>query len=52
MDELPTELLLSVLSLCDLTDLQSIALVCRGWHTLALELRKGLVCVNELEEQS
>lgn len=52
MDNLPDEIVLGITKHCQVTDLQSISLVCKQWNRVAFDLRRGLTCVNELEEQS
>lgn len=52
MDKLPEELVLAITSRCNVQDLPSIARVSHQWQRIAYDLRKGLTCVNELEQQS
>lgn len=52
MNSLPRELLYNITSFCDLSDLPSISLVSHTWNSVSQDLRKGLYCTNELEEQS
>lgn len=52
MNSIPPELLHHITSHCNLSDLPSISLVSRTWHAVSQDLRKGLYCVNELEQQS
>lgn len=52
MENLPDELVLDVLRNCQVSDLQSLALVSKQFNRAAISLRAGLYCINELEEQS
>ncbi|ORY84486.1 hypothetical protein BCR37DRAFT_270077 [Protomyces lactucae-debilis] len=52
LEDLPDELLIEICSNCTLHDMFALSMTSSRMRAISQELRKGLHCINELEEQS